>query len=269
MMMTRLPYPSDVNDQEWDCIEPDVAQTQGPGRKRTINIREVVNALCYMTKTGCQWRMLPHDFPHWYHVAYYFYKWRDDGTLERINDHLREEIRIAVDKEHEPSVGIVDSQSVKTVLAGDERGFDAAKQVKGRKRHCMVDVLGLLIVVMVTAASVQDSDAGQELAIDVKEKTGRLKKIFADQGYKDWLVDWIAKWQDFVLELVRKPPEQQGFQVHPKRWIVERFFAWLGNFRRLSKDYERTVESSEGMIYLASIRLMTRKLAGLRQQTNS
>ncbi len=260
--MTRLPYPSDVNDQEWDYIEPHVAQKQGPGRKRTINIREVVNALCYMTKTGCQWRMLPHDFPKWYHVAYYFYKWVNDGTLEKINDYLREEIRIAVDKDPEPSIGIMDSQSVKTVLAGDERGFDGAKQVKGRKRHCMVDALGLLIVVMVTAASVQDSDAGQELAIDVKEKTGRLQKIYADQGYKDWLVDWIAQWQRFVLELVRKPPEQQGFQVHPKRWIVERFFAWLGNFRRLSKDDERTVESSEGMIYLASIHLMTRRLAG-------
>ncbi len=267
--MTRLPYPSDVNDQEWDYIEPYVAQKQGPGRKRTINIREVVNALCYMTKTGCQWRMLPHDFPKWYHVAYYFYKWVDDGTLEQINDYLREEIRIAVDKDPEPSVAIIDSQSVKMVLAGDERGFDGGKQVKGRKRHCLVDTVGLLIIVMVTAASVQDSDAGQELAIDVKAKTSRLKKVFADQGYKDWLVTWIARWQCFALELVQKPREQQGFQVHPKRWIVERFFAWLGDFRRLSKDYERTVESSEGMIYLASIRLMTRKLAGLRQQTSS
>ncbi len=267
--MTRLPYPTDMNDQEWTCIAPRVAQKPGPGRKRTVNMREVINALCYMTKTGCQWRMLPHDLPPWYHVAYYFYKWRDDGTLEHINDCLREEIRIAVDKDPEPSVAILDSQSVKTVMAGDARGFDGAKQVKGRKRHCLVDVLGLLILVMVTAASVQDSDAGQELAIDVKEKTGRLEKIYADQGYKDWLVAWIARWQAFVLELVRKPPEQQGFQVHPKRWIVERFFAWLGNFRRLSKDYERTVESSEGMIYLASIRLMTRKLAGLQQQNSS
>ena len=154
-------------------------------------------------------------------------------------------------------------------MAGDERGFDGAKQVKGRKRHCMVDMLGLLIVVMVPAAAVQDRAAGQERAIAVKAKTSRLQKIFADQGYKDWLVTWIAKWQRFVLELVRKPVEQQGFQVHPKRWIVERFFAWLGNFCRLSKDDERTVESSEGMIYLASIRLMTRKLAGLRQQTIS
>jgi putative transposase len=268
-MATRLPYPSDMNDHEWTCIAPRVAQKQGPGRKRTVDIREVVNALCYMTKTGCQWRMLPHDFPPWYHVAYYFYQWVEDGTLEYINDCLREEIRIELGRDPEPSVGIMDSQSIKTMMSGEERGFDGGKQIKGRKRHAMVDTLGLLLVVLVTAASVQDSDAGQELVIDVKEKTDRLKKIFADQGYKDWLVDWIATWQAFVLELVRKPPEQQGFQVHAKRWIVERFFAWLGNFRRLSKDYERTVESSEGMIYLASIRLMTRKLAGLRQRTIS
>jgi len=264
--MTRSPYPSDVNDDESEYIEPYVAQKPGPGRKRTIDIREVVNALCYMTKTGCQWRMLPHDFPPWYHIASYFYTWVNDGTLEQMNDYLREEIRITVGKDPEPSVAILDSQTVKTVIAGDERGFDGAKQIKGRKRHCMVATLGLLIMAMVTAASVQDSDAAQELAIDVKTKTQQLKKIYADQGYKRWIVEWIAQWQRFVLEIVRKPSDQEGFQVHPKRWLVERFFAWIGNFRRLSKDDERTIESSEAMIYLASIRLMVRKLVGLRQR---
>jgi len=132
--MTRLPYDSDLNDQEWECIAPNVAQKQGPGRKRTVNIREIVNALCYMTKTGCQWRMLPHDFPPWYHVAYYFYIWVEDGTLAHINECLREEIRIKVDKEPEPSVGILDSQSVKTVSRDEERGFDSWKQIKGHKR---------------------------------------------------------------------------------------------------------------------------------------
>jgi putative transposase len=264
-----MPYDSDLNDQEYACIAPHVEQKPGPGRKRTVNIREIINALLYMTKTGCQWRMLPHGFPKWYHVAYYFYKWVGDGTLEHINDCLREEIRIEVGKDPEPSVGIMDSQSVKTVLSGEERGFDVAKQVKGRKRHVLVDTLGLLIVLIVTAASVQESDAGQELVIDAKTKTRRLIKIYADQGYKQWLVDWIKQWQRFVLELVVKPPEQQGFQVQPKRWIVERFFGWLNNHRRLSKDYERTVASSQGMIYLASIRLMTRRLAKMRQENHS
>ena len=267
--MARLPYDSDTDDREWEHIEPHVEQKTGPGRKRTVNIREIVNALCYLTKTGCQWRMLPHDFPKWQLVAYYFYKWVADGTLLEMNDYLREEIRIKVGKDPEPSLVIMDSQSVKTTSSGDERGFDAAKQIKGRKRHCMVDTLGLLVLVMVTAASVQESDGGQELVIDVKDKTSRLEKVIADQGYKQWLVDWVKRWQSFVLELVVKPPDQQGFQVLPKRWIVERFFAWLNNYRRLSKDYERTVASSEGMIYFVSIRLMTRKLANMSYEEDS
>jgi putative transposase len=155
------------------------------------------------------------------------------------------------------------------VSHGEERGFDGGKLVKGRKRHLMVDTLGLLILVIVTAASVQDSDVGQEMLIDGKTKTKRLKKVYADQGYKQWLVDWIARWQQFVLELVQKPPDQAGFQVHPKRWIVERGFAWFGNYRRLSKDYERVVVSSEGMIRIASMHLMVRKLARLRPDINS
>ena len=267
--MTRLPYDSDVNDHEWTCLAPYVLQKSGPGRKRTIDTREVVNALCYMSKTGCQWRMLPHDLPPWEHVAYYYYKWIADGTCELINDCLREEIRLAVGRAPEPSVAILDSQSVKTVSHGEERGYDTGKHVKGRKRHLLVDTLGLLLLVMVTAASAQDSDVGQELLIDVKAKTSRLKKVYADQGYKEWLVEWIATWQTFVLELVKKPADQQGFQVHPKRWIVERGFAWFGNYRRLSKDYERTTSSSEGMIRIASMHLMARRLAKLRQMSDS
>jgi putative transposase len=262
--MNRLPYDSDLNVFEQECIAPYVAQKPGPGKKRTVDIMEVVNALSYMTRTGCQWRLVPHDFPPWELVAYYYYSRLEDGTLEHINDCLREELRIELGRDPEPSVGIIDSQSVKTAHGGEETGYDNHKNVTGRKRNVMVDMLGLLIVVIVTSAAMQDSEGGQELVIDAKAKTGRLKKVYADQGYKAWLVEWIARWQTFVLELVVKPPDQQGFQVLPKRWRVEQFLGWLNTYRRLSKEYERTTKSSQGMIYLVSIRLMTRKLARLR-----
>lgn len=254
-------YPSDVSDAEWRIIAPLLPQPCRRGRPIKYPRREIINAIFYLLRSGCAWRMLPSDFPHWKLVAAYFYSWRDDGTLQRIHDNLRAKVRIAAGRLSQPSAAILDSQSVKTADQGGERGYDAGKKVNGRKRHLLVDTMGLLLVIVVTAASVQDADGAKLVLTKAKSRFAGLQHIWADGGYAGQLVDWVTQSLGLVLEIVKHLVKVVGFKLLPRRWVVERSFGWLNRSRRLSKDYEQSISSSEAMIMLAMIRIMLRRLA--------
>lgn len=204
--------------------------------------------------------MLSKDFPHYRHVWYSFNKWSRDGTWACLNTKLRCAVRQAAGQEPEPSATILDSPSVKTTESGDERGLDAHKKVKGRKRHVLVDTLGLLLIVVVSAASVQNSEGDKRLLEAIANAFPHLQKVWADEGYKPWLVEWVQRTCGFVLEIIRKVEGQVGLQVLPQRWQGERSLAWFNRNQRLRKDYEHHTQNSERMVYLASIRLMLRRL---------
>jgi transposase len=255
---TGLRYASDLTDAEWALLEPLLPPPCDQGRPRSWPMREIVNAISYVLRSGCPWRLLPSDFPPWRTVYRWFAAWRDEGLFERVNHTLVMADRARSGREASPTAAVIDSQSVKTSESGGPRGYDAAKRVTGRKRHALVDTDGRALLLMPHPASVQDRDGAGPVLRASRRPFPFIERIFADAGYAG---ERVATATRIAVEIVKKEPDQVGFAVHPRRWVVERFFAWLGRNRRLAKDFEATIASATAFLYAASVLLLTRRLA--------
>jgi putative transposase len=257
----RMRYTSDLTDTEWPLIDYCFPKPSKTGRPRKHSYRELLNAVFYVVRTACQWRNLPKDFAPWPTVYHYFRLWKRTGLWEQIHTHLREHLRRVAGRQRHATAAIIDSQSVKSTECSDQRGYDAGKKVNGRKRHVLVDTLGLVLLVLVLPANLQDRDAARQLLGKYfgQPARRRVKHIWADGGYAGALVAWTVKLWRCTIEIVKRT-EAHVFQVLPRRWVVERTFGWLGRYRRLHRDYERQAQTGEVMVYLAMIRLMLARL---------
>lgn len=260
-------YPSDLSDAEWHILQPLIpaarCNTERGGHPVVHDKREILNAIFYLVRTGCSWRQLPVDFPPWQTVYGYYAAWTDDGTIRRVHDELRNHVRTKEGRAERPSAAIIDAQVIKgaDTVGARSRGYDAGKKTNGRKRHAIVDTVGLLLMVVITAASVQDRDGARLVTEKMRAAFPGVELMWADGGYAGKFVEWAQQLFGLVVEIVRKLEGQRGFAVLPRRWVVERTFAWITKCRRLVLDYERRIDHAESMVQLAMIGLMLRRLA--------